>query len=321
MINYIGIDIASQTLEVYDGKKSVEVPNVDKLFELRRVLKESLGKDWKSAHLLYEPTGIYSSYVEQFARKHSLKAYAVNPKRGFNFARALGNRSKTDPIDAKMLYDYHKLISESEWEVPKLDQDLDAICHDLSAYEFIQKTWVQMQNHLQALKRGKTVNTSAVSFLEKEIQRLKEQEKQLADEMEEKTKSSEALKEDFARITSIPCIKSMSAIVLLMMFRRYPETSRTEITALLGLDPTRRTSGSSVRKKDRISKQGNRVARKILFMAALSASQNNDRMKVFYQRLLDNHKPPKLAIIAVMRKLALIAHQLYIKKEFYQPLP
>jgi len=180
---------------------------------------------------------------------------------------------------------------------------------------------MQIGNHLHALKRGKTVNAATVSFLEKEIKRLKEQEKQLAEEMEEKTKASESLREDFARITSIPCIKSMSAIVLLMMFRRYPETSRTEMTALLGLDPTSRTSGSSVRKKDRISKQGNHFARKILFMAALTASQNNDRMKVFYQRLLDNHKPPKLAIIAVMRKLALIAHQLYIKKEFYQPLP
>jgi transposase len=321
MVNYIGIDIASQTLEVYDGKKSVVVPNIEKLFELRRLLKESLGKEWKTAHLLYEPTGIYSSYVEQFARKHGLKAYAVNPKRSFNFARALGNRSKTDPIDAKMLYDYHKLLSESDWEVPTLDQDLDAICHDLCTYEFIQKTWVQMGNHLHALKRGKTVNAATVSFLEKEIQRLKEEEKVLAKEMETKTKSSEALKDDFARITSIPCIGPMSAIVLLMMFRRYKDTSRTEITALLGLDPTRRTSGSSVSKKDRISKQGNRFARKILFMSALNGSQNNDRMKIFYQRLLDNHKPPKVAIIAVMRKLALIAHQLYIKKEFYQPLP
>jgi transposase len=56
-------------------------------------------------------------------------------------------------------------------------------------------------------------------------------------------------------------------------------------------------------------------------MATLTTSQNNNRMKVFYQRLLDNHKPPKVAIIEVMRKLALIAHQLYIEKEFYKPLP
>ena len=131
-------------------------------------------------------------------------------------------------------------------------------------------------------------------------------------------KTSETMKEDFARLISIPGIGPISAIVLLMMFRRYPETNRTEITALMGLDPIRKTSGTTLHKKDRISKQGNHFARKILYMATVSTLHSNNRMKVLYTHLIDNHKPPKVALIACMRKLILIAHQLYTKKEYYR---
>jgi transposase len=318
--NYIGIDVASKTLQVYDGKKNVEIPNTEKLAEFKELLQNSFHKDWKKVRILYEPTGVYSSYVELFAGKYSLQAYAINPKKSHNFARAMGNRSKTDPIDAKMLYNYHKLVEESEWKVPQFDQDLDSIAHDLATYELIQKSWVQMENHLRSLKRGKMVNASVVSFLEEEVKRLKKQEEVLVVEMEKKTKSSGTMREDFARLTSIPGIGAISAIVLLMMFRRYSETNRSEITSLVGLDPTRYSSGTSIQKQERISKQGNHFARKVLYMAAMVAYRNNDRMKVFYARLIEHQKKPKVALIAVMRKLVLIAHQLYVKKEYYVPL-
>jgi transposase len=318
MNHYIGIDVASQTLQVYDGKKNYEVPNSEKLLELKHLLQDAFPKDWKKVRLLYEPTGVYSSYVEQFALRYSIQAYAINPKRSSNFAKALGNRSKTDPMDAKMLYEYHKLVAESDWKVPEIDKDLDALTHHLSTYEFLQMSRIQMGNHLHSLKRGKTVDASTVEFLEKEIDRLQKQEEAMMVAMEKKTKASETMKEDFARLTSIPGIGPLSAIVLLMMFRRYPETNRTEMTALMGLDPIRRTSGTTLHKKDRISKQGNHFARKILYMATVSALRSNDRIKLFYTHLIDKHKPPKVALIACMRKLILIAHQLYTKKEYYK---
>jgi transposase len=318
MNNYIGIDVASQTLQVYDGKKNVEVPNSEKLLELRHLLQEAFPKDWKKVRLLYEPTGVYSSYVEQFALRYSIQAFAINPKRSSNFAKALGNRSKTDPIDAKMLYEYHKLVADSEWKIPEIDKDLDALTHNLSTYEFLQMSHIQMRNHLHALSRGKTVDAASVEFLEKEIDRLKKQEEAMVIAMEKKTKACETTKEDFARLTSIPGIGPLSAIVLLMMFRKYPETNRAEMTALMGLDPIRRISGTTLHKRDRISKEGYHFARKILYMGAVSSIRHDNRIKVYYEHLIDNHKPPKVALIACMRKLVLIAHQIYTKKEYYK---
>ena len=70
-----------------------------------------------------------------------------------------------------------------------------------------------------------------------------------------------------------------------------------------GLDPTEYTSGSSVKKRARISKVGNRNLRRALYMPALVASQHETHIRAFYEHLLDNGKLPLQALVAVMRKL------------------
>jgi len=53
-------------------------------------------------------------------------------------------------------------------------------------------------------------------------------------------------REDLDNLLSIKGIGIISAIALLYLFRKYPDTNRNEITALAGLDPVRRQSGSSL---------------------------------------------------------------------------
>jgi transposase len=69
-----------------------------------------------------EPTGPYSNYLRAFAAEHEVQVYEVNPKRSANVAKTLGNRSKTDAIDAKMLYSFHLLLKESEFSIPEMDE-------------------------------------------------------------------------------------------------------------------------------------------------------------------------------------------------------
>ncbi|HDK26360.1 MAG TPA: hypothetical protein ENG48_04615 [Candidatus Atribacteria bacterium] len=80
------------------------------------------------------------------------------------------------------------------------------------------------------------------------------------------------------------------------------------MTALVGLDPAYKESGSSVKGKIKISKNGNRYIRKMLYLPPLWAIKNNKRISLFYQPLIDNYKPKKVAVIAAMRKLLLVAH-------------
>ncbi|MEA1995937.1 MAG: IS110 family transposase, partial [Campylobacterota bacterium] len=88
---------------------------------------------------------------------------------------------------------------------------------------------------------------------------------------------------------SVKGIGEVSAVSLLYLFKNYKNTNRSQITALTGLDPTRKESGSSVSGRRKISKGGNGTIRKILYFPTMNAIQHNKQIKLFYNRLVENH--------------------------------
>jgi transposase len=60
--------------------------------------------------------------------------------------------------------------------------------------------------------------------------------------------------------------------------------------------------------------------RRILYLAALSAKKFNNDMKIFYRRLIAHGKAPKAALIAVARKLLLLANVLISQNRIWQPV-
>ncbi|WP_294078658.1 transposase [Thiolapillus sp.] len=79
--------------------------------------------------------------------------------------------------------------------------------------------------------------------------------------------------------------------------------------AMAGLDPKHHQSGSSINKKARISKVGNRYLRQALYMPALSAARHDKHVNGYYRHLIENRGLKKIqAICAVMRKLLHAVH-------------
>ncbi|MBL0703341.1 MAG: IS110 family transposase [Sulfurospirillum sp.] len=109
--------------------------------------------------------------------------------------------------------------------------------------------------------------------------------------------SNEKYKKAYDNIITIKGVGEKSAIILLYLFLRYPNASRQHITALCGLDPIQRSSGTSVQHKERISKQGLSLVRAILFMPTMAAIQHNKEMKLTYDRLVERGKAKSLAQI------------------------
>ena len=144
-------------------------------------------------------------------------------------------------------------------------------------------------------------------------------EQELLIRMDTYIKGYPKLNEDYQRLLSISGVGRKTAISLLTLFHTYPDTNRNQITALIGLDPVQRQSGTSVHGRSRISKHGNPMMRKCLYMPTLVSIQYNHKIKVFYERLVLKHKPKKVAVIACMRKLLLMAHAIYKNKTVYVP--
>jgi transposase len=322
MTEYIGIDVSRQSLELWDGTHEEEVPNERGLTTLKKLLKKRYGGEWnQEVRFVYEPTGPYSNYLRAFAAEHEVRVVEVNPKKSANFAKVAGNRSKTDAVDAKMLSTFHALLTEEDFCIPAMDERAEQLGAELGSYEMIQKTRTMLSNHLQSLEYKSGVTKKLKDSLERELGHLGTMEDQLEKEMEAYAEDHQETREDLGNLLSVKGIGVISAMSLLYLFRKYPGANRNEITALAGLDPVRRQSGSSLNGGRKISRAGDPMLRKVLYLACMNCIQHNECIRTFYKHLVsDNHKKPKVALVACMRKLLLIAHHLYVTKSQYRTL-
>ena len=114
----------------------------------------------------------------------------------------------------------------------------------------------------------------------------------------------------FERLVSVTGISAASAIQLLGKLLVLPEDMRAkQWVAMAGLDPREHSSGSSVSKKPRLSKAGNRYLRIALYMPALSAARHDPNVRAFYRHLIETRGLKKIqAVCTVMCKLLLAIH-------------
>ena len=102
----IGLDVSKDTISVHIplSRLDYEIKNtLDGLKKLVSKLKKLYKKAWNDLVFVYEPTGSYSELLKRYCAKKSIKTFPINPKRSHNFAKANGNRNKTDIDDAKVL--------------------------------------------------------------------------------------------------------------------------------------------------------------------------------------------------------------------------
>ncbi len=243
-----------------------------------------------------------------------IKAVIINPKASHHFAKSLGIRNKTDKIDARMIYQYQRLIDYQMITVPRINKEAKTLSAYLVSYQLAMKQRIALDNHLEHVR-----DKDLFQLLRKDLKRAYRLEEQILKRITAYILKHPRLKADYQRLLTIPGIGEKSAPALLYLFITYQGTNRNQITALCGLDPIQRQSGTSVSGKPKISKHGNKLIRKVLYMPMLSAIQVNPRIQSFYQRLLRNHKVKKLAVIAAMRKMILIAHAIYQNKTEYVP--
>ncbi len=209
-------------------------------------------------------------------------------------------------------FNLKEFCAEKDIKVPKIDQQTKVLSSYLTSYEFAVKQRVAISNHLESLRDKKLT-----SLLKKELKRAQKLEDEIFNDIKEYIRQNQNLREDYERLLTISGVGEKMAIALLTLFKTYQGTNRAQITALVGLDSTKRESGSSVRGRAKISKNGKAIYRKVSYLPAICATVHNQKIKIFYQRLLANHKPKKLAIIASMRKILLIAHAMYRDKTEY----
>lgn len=280
--------------------------------KLRKIYKSN----YKELIFIYEPTGNYSIPLTRFCNQKEIRCFIINPEQSSNHSKALGQRVKSDKVDAYVLSTAIHLAKKGDIKVPEYDQTKEEIKELMGYYKFTNKQKTQCINHLEALK-AKSNNSYAIKGLEKRVKSLKEKEVQILKKIEDIISSNKNLKEGFINITSIPGIGKIIGIVLLHLFTKYPNANQREITSLAGLDPVNKSSGTSIKTRPKISKAGSALVRNTLFLGALSTIRHDENFQIYFNRLKTNGKHTTVAQVAVMRKMIIIAHSLYKNNKRY----
>jgi len=288
----VGIDVSKDRLDIAmrpSGAAFVVARNARGLEELIARLREV------SPHIVaLEATGGFETVVAAALAGAKLPVVIVNPAQVRAFAKALGKRAKTDPIDAAVIAHFAEATKP---QVRPLPDEATRLLADLVARrrQIIEMIGAEHQREQRmTIPRVKKSISRLLKALEKELASLD-------DDIDNAVRGSPAWREKENLLASVPGVGPVIARTLISELPELGTLGRKEIAALAGLAPFTRQSGKW-RGKSFIG-GGRTAVRCALFMGAMVAKQHNPILKAFFERLVAAGKPKMVAIIAVARKL------------------
>lgn len=288
----IGIDVSKDRLDVAANSASLAPFHVPRDHGGLADLVERL-RPLGAERIAVEATGGFETIVVAALAAAALPVVVVNPAQVRAFARALGKRAKTDPIDAAVIARFAEATRPALRPLP--DADTEALA-DLVARRRQIIAMIGAEN--QRLKRATARTAKSIRRL------LKALEKELTDldrDLDDSIRASPNWLEKVELLKSVPGIGDQIARTLVAELPELGTLDRRQIAALVGLAPWTRQSGQW-RGKSYIG-GGRATVRTALYMGALVAARHNPNLKAFRDRLVAAGKPKLVAIIAVARKL------------------
>jgi transposase len=305
---FIGIDISKLTFDAaYNLNSRIfhkQFSNSTKGFEAFLLWAN---KNNEKIYTCLEATGVYSFHLAEYLSQKKINVIVVNPMVTHAFFKMELNRNKTDKADAQLIARYCEYaVSTGDYKKKSYQpkgKDYEAIQRLVTRCDQLEKSKTQENNHLEASVNKQT--SRSIKRLQKainnEIDRVK---KYIADIV----KKNECLSQQVKLLTSINGIGERTAWSILAYIGNINFfSSSKQIASYAGLTPKIIQSGTSIDKSS-LSKLGHKRLRKSLYMPALVAIRYNPILKLVYERLVNNGKPKKVAIIAVMRKLLILSY-------------
>ena len=290
----VGIDVSKDRLDVAvlpegstlvagrDGKGLAE------LCEQLRVLEPML--------VAIEATGGFESVAAALASA-GLPVVVVNPAQVRHFAKAIGQRAKTDPIDAAVIA---RFAQATKPQVRALPDEATRLLADLVA----RRRQIVDMMAAERQRRGRTTVRRLLRSIDRLLAALQKELSEIDAEIDASVRGSPVWRETEDLLASVPGVGPVTARTLIAEMPELGTLGRRQIAALAGLAPFVRQSGQWKGKS--MVAGGRKTVRTALFMAALVAGRYNPVLKAFRQRLVAAGKPKIVAAIAVARKLLTI---------------
>jgi transposase len=326
--DYCGIEVSARLLLAGLEREGVprrrrEFPNTP---EGHKALIHWLAAPGHKVRVVMEATGLYGlDRALQLDAATSLELMIANPRAVRHFAHALMKRSKNDPIDTDVLVEFALRMPFQPWARPSpAALALHALAHRL---ESLTEMHAAEKNRLHAARLSPALPAVVVRDLQRSLRSLERAIERITRQAVQLIGQDSHLNLRYQLLLTACGIGPTSAVqILAQLAVLAPRLDVRQWVAQAGLDPRQYSSGSSVHKKTRISKTGNRHLRRALYMPALVAIRHEPHLRAFYQRLVERGKTKMQALVAVMRKLlhaifGMFKHQQPFDGSKLYPLP
>lgn len=308
--SFVGIDIAKATLDAYITPTGEllhlahDDAGIGQLVTRLTALRPGL--------IVIEATGGLEVRLASALAVAGLTVAVVNPRQARDFAKATGRLAKTDAIDASTLAEFARAVRPQARPL----KDADAV--ELEALLVRRRQLVAMRVQ-ESLRLGATPTkvqrkslTAHISWLDKRIAALD-------DDLNSRLRASTVWRAKDDLLQSIPGVGAVTALTVLARCPELGQLNRHQIAALVGVAPVARDSGKYRGK--RFIWGGRADVRAVLYMAALTAMRCNAAIQAFADRLKASGKPPKVVIVACMRKLLTIMNAIIKRGSPWSPNP
>jgi len=291
MAHAVGIDVSKDWLDIAQLETGArwrlanDAPGWSQLVErLKRHSQALIG---------LEASGGYEQGVMRALLRAGLQVRRINPLRLRRFAQAAGVKAKNDRLDARMIALF---VATLPTRPAKLDPTRERLAELVSARRQLQDDLVRLDNQAAHDRLALTIRLRRrqIALLKAQVALLDKHIAQLVNQAPEMARKA-------ALMRSMPCIGPVVSQTLLALMPELGELTARQAAALVGVAPFDHDSGKL--KGQRAIWGGRQSVRNALYMAAMVAGQHNATLRAFRQRLISAGKPPKLALVALMRKI------------------
>jgi transposase len=301
-----GVDVASQHLDIcLHGKQAVQ-----RISNTPAAIRKWLRSVPATGRIALESTGSYHLQLAQLAYEHGLRVYVLNPRDIKRYAQGLGQRGKTDRLDARVIARF----VEREHQQLRAWRPLSAAQQKLSD---LLGQRALLQKHYGATKQSLERRGDSLEIMAPMLQIMKSTLDKLQRLIGQAALQLEGGAACLRAVMSIPGIGVLTAAALLRLFSRAQNASADAIVALIGIDPRPMDSGqrSGVR---RLSKRGDSELRRLLYNAAMSGALTST-WKPIYERERAKGLPATAALMALARRLVRVAFSLFKSGKEFDP--
>ena len=315
---FAGIEVSAEVLLVCTraGNGSLAIREFANDPPGHQALCRYLSRRDATLRVCMESTGLYGlDLALALDRTQGIEVMVANPRAVRRFAEACMQRSKTDLIDARVLYDFAARMEFQRWQRPSLQAlELRSVARRIAALTF---SLTGEKNRRHAALLSTTTCKDVIRSIDQEIRFLGRDIAHLRQVALELIFRDYQLTRRFQLLTSIKGVGKVSAIAILAELAILPrDLDARQLVSYAGLDPRQHTSGKSVHQHKGISRAGNKYLRMALYFPALVAATREPNVRAFYDHLLARKKFKLQAIVAVMRKLL---HAIYGMFKHDQP--